>query len=344
MKKNKLKKIFKLIIVVVIILLIIFSIIIYKKFLYGEKETNINKQQTVGTPQEEIESVIIEIEKLASNNNENEIHQNKTSYYDEGLVLNEKCVSASNVYYRVSSQDDDNAIAYVRYISFNGETTDFEIIVESGKYTNEVDLAEFENAESWTDAKQLSGLTFNTDIVSYDAFKFKQDYESLNGEKDSDGNEYITITIPEDNPIKYVNYSDVNNLFEEGKTKIVYIGFIDCGWCRAAIPSLLQALENKEIEEIYYLDKNSEENNSEEQNLEEKKLIELLNSDPYNINSKLERQDKIYSPTVLFIKDGELIDYQIGAYGYDGDKDKEITQKEYNKMVKIYEKKIKKIL
>ena len=59
MKKNKLKKIFKLIIVVVIILLIIFSIIIYKKFLYGEKETNINKQQTVGTPQEEIESVII---------------------------------------------------------------------------------------------------------------------------------------------------------------------------------------------------------------------------------------------------------------------------------------------
>ena len=71
-----------------------------------------------------------------------------------------------------------------------------------------------------------------------DALAFKESYESLNGTKrDSDGEIYNTISVPEDNPIKSINAKQAIKLLKNGNG-VIYFGANWCPWCRTILPVL----------------------------------------------------------------------------------------------------------
>ena len=88
--------------------------------------------------------------------------------------------------------------------------------------------------------------------INNDAIKFKKEYEGYNGVKISDNLYYSNLDIDEDNPIKYSNYEEIIDVIKN-KTGIIYLGFPECPWCRSALPVLLDALDENDIETLYYL-------------------------------------------------------------------------------------------
>ena len=87
-----------------------------------------------------------------------------------------------------------------------------------------------------------------------DALKFKEDYESLNGQKNAKGKEYRNITVDEDNPFVFTTVEELNKKIDNKESFIAYFGANWCPWCRSMLAtSITKAKENK-IEKIYYID------------------------------------------------------------------------------------------
>lgn len=146
---------------------------------------------------------------------------------------------------------------------------------------------------------------------------FKLEYESLNG-KDN----YIDVNIPSDNNIIYADYEQIFDVLEG--TGVIYFGFPECPWCRNAIPVLIDAAKESGIENIYYL------NNSEDRDskiLKDGKVItEKEGTDNYNkllkkLGDKASTYEglkddsikRLYFPTVVVVKNGEITDYIEGT-------------------------------
>ena len=83
-----------------------------------------------------------------------------------------------------------------------------------------------------------------------DALKFKQEYESLNEVRNGE-KEYTSITIPDDNPMIYSSYEDIEKIITNG-TGVIYFGFPKCPWCRNAVPVLIDAAKEVGLDKIYY--------------------------------------------------------------------------------------------
>ena len=91
-------------------------------------------------------------------------------------------------------------------------------------------------------------------IDTTDAKKFKSEYEELNGKEVKDGINYRTVSISENNPIKYVTASDLITRMDNNETFVVYFGFNSCPWCRSIIEPLLKSASKNNIGTIYYVD------------------------------------------------------------------------------------------
>jgi len=86
-----------------------------------------------------------------------------------------------------------------------------------------------------------------------DAEKFKQEYESINGEE-LYGKKARTLTISEDNPFIYSNAKEILDKMDNNETFIVYFGFKTCPWCRSVIEELINVANENNIDKIYYVD------------------------------------------------------------------------------------------
>lgn len=88
-----------------------------------------------------------------------------------------------------------------------------------------------------------------------DAFKFKEEYESLNGTmRKKDGKTIRTITIDKTNPFIYKEASQIVEMIDNKETFVVYFGFADCPWCRSVLPTLIEVAKDLDLETIYYVD------------------------------------------------------------------------------------------
>ena len=162
----------------------------------------------------------------------------------------------------------------------------------------------------------VAACAAHSDILR-DALRFKEEYESLNGQENMNGIDYVDISIPEENPIIY---ADIDKLMEiidsEG---IIYFGFDECPWCRNALPVLIEAVQEKEVEEIYYYDIKEI---RDELELNEEGVIEVIKekSEDYqkiydalyeslNVYEGLNDVTikRLYAPSVFFIKNGEVV-------------------------------------
>ena len=181
---------------------------------------------------------------------------------------------------------------------------------------------------------------------SNDAKKFKEEYESLNGEKNRNGKEYVHVDIKDNNKIYYATYQEIMDLLDHG-TGVIYFGFPECPWCRNMIPVLLDVAEETSIEKIYYFNALSMRDTrilkdgvivTEKEGTEEYyKLLDALSSvlGPYaglNDDSIL----RLYFPTVVFVKDGTIVGSHEGTLDSQEDPYIVLTTEQKEELKKIY--------
>lgn len=101
----------------------------------------------------------------------------------------------------------------------------------------------------------LFGIIYTIDKKqkSRDSYKFKIEYESLNGEKSQSGKTYRTLNISKTNRIKYSTAEEIVKMINNNETFIVYFGFAKCPWCRSMVENLLDLADEHEVD-IYYVD------------------------------------------------------------------------------------------
>ena len=162
--------------------------------------------------------------------------------------------------------------------------------------------------------------------------KFREDYESLNGEKTEDGNKYREISIDYNNPMKYSSFKEVKEKINNKDTFIVYVGFSACPWCRSVLPYVLESAKENKIDEIYYI--NVREDNTKESDLRgyfkldennnvvvdiypDKYYHDVLNTlndflEPFTIENEQGEvfetgENRLYAPTIIVYKKGKAI-------------------------------------
>jgi hypothetical protein len=166
--------------------------------------------------------------------------------------------------------------------------------------------------------------------VTEDSKKFKDEYEGYNGKQNSSGtNTFLSISIAENNPMKYSNPEEIIKLLD-GDTGVIYFGFPTCPWCRNAVPVLLEVAKEKKLKTIYYYDLSDIKNTwsmvdgkatkTKEEGEGYYDLLEAFDSiiDEYVLTDEngIEHgtgEDRIYNPLVIFVKDGKIIGHHSGT-------------------------------
>lgn len=191
------------------------------------------------------------------------------------------------------------------------------------------------------------GLNKNSNTEVKDAVKFKEEYESLNGQKNDNGKEYVNISVDEENPFVYASYDEVVDIIENG-TGVIYFGFPECPWCRNAVPVLIDAAQELGVDKIYYynalsirdtksLDENGNIVTDKKGTDEYYKLVDLLSNvlTPYEgLND--ESIKRLYFPTVVYVKDGEVLTSTIGTVDSQEDPYIKLTNDQYNELKNTY--------
>lgn len=155
-------------------------------------------------------------------------------------------------------------------------------------------------------------------VSNPEGVKFKEEYETLNGQEAYEDKTYSKLDLPKENPMVYASLDEILDVIEN-KEGIIYFGFPECPWCRAAIPLLIDAANELEVEKIYYYDIHEGRDRLElvdgeivEQKAKSEEYEKLYNAlyDSLSVYQGLEDESikRLYFPTVYFVKDGEIIE------------------------------------
>lgn len=96
------------------------------------------------------------------------------------------------------------------------------------------------------------------------------------------------------------------NIIDEQESCIVVMGFKDCPWCQALVPYLNEVGKKENISTIYYLDIKDMRDN--ENSKDHKAYLQLKE---YFIEAVDQEKGRINAPTVLAIKNGELVGFHL---------------------------------
>ncbi len=195
--------------------------------------------------------------------------------------------------------------------------------------------------------------------VTEDSIKFKEEYEKFNNKKADNDKLYLNVDIDIKNNVKYSTFDEIIDVIEN-KTGVIYLGFPECPWCRNLVPVLLEAAKNTDVEEIYYINIKEERDSYvvvdnklsyqlDENNNEIKgsagylKLLKVLDEylDDYVIEINGEKYEtgekRIYAPTVIFVRDGEILDFHVSTVPQQSDPYIKLTDEEHKELLEIFE-------
>ena len=180
-------------------------------------------------------------------------------------------------------------------------------------------------------------LYFVLENINSDEIKFKKEYESLNQKKNDAGKTYVEIKVPKNNNVEYLTLKEVME-FLDHKTGILYFGFPECPWCRNAVPVLIDAAKEKDVNIYYYnalpirdikqLDEKGNIITTKKGTKDYYKLVDKLKDFlPAYDGLNDESIKRLYFPTVFFIKEGKILDAHEGTVDSQKDPYKVLTKK-----------------
>ena len=109
--------------------------------------------------------------------------------------------------------------------------------------------------------------------------RFKEEYEKLN-------DSLISVTIPLDNYVKYINKDKIINIINKG-TGLIFIGNESSNECRQMINILIDAVDSTDLNTIYYYNEE-------------------------DLSFLSDYVDKTDIPLVLFVYEGNIKSYKQG--------------------------------
>ncbi|MGN1344427.1 MAG: hypothetical protein ACI4U3_07590 [Traorella sp.] len=152
---------------------------------------------------------------------------------------------------------------------------------------------------------------------SSDALKFKKEYESLNGKENDKGRDYVEISIPKENPMVYADIDTILEVLDSNG--VIYFGFAECPWCRNALPVLIEAAKEANVDTIYYYDIQDIRDTLEldddgnivtvkEKSADYQKIYDAM-YDALNVYDGINDPTikRLYAPTVVFVKYGKVV-------------------------------------
>ena len=158
--------------------------------------------------------------------------------------------------------------------------------------------------------------------------EFKKQYEVLNGTKNSNDQDYLEVSIAENNPVTIKSDIEILDILKNG-TGVIYFGFNSCPWCRSMVETLLEAVDENNITNLYYVDikdirssyevKNKKLTQTKEGTESYYKILEYLNEylEDYKITSDKKDYDtkekRLYAPTVVALKEGKIVGFHEGT-------------------------------
>lgn len=168
-----------------------------------------------------------------------------------------------------------------------------------------------------------------------DAYKFKNEYESVNNNDLGNGKKVRELTVADNNPFVYKTPEELVKMIEDDKTFAVYFGFNTCPWCRSVLTSLIDSALEKGVKKVYYVDikdiRDTYELNDSNEAVRTKegtdayyRLLELLNPvltdyTPLKYETKKGKtkevkidEKRIYAPNVVIVKNGEAVSMESG--------------------------------
>lgn len=200
-------------------------------------------------------------------------------------------------------------------------------------------------------------ITHKDEKIS-DAIKFKNEYEALNDVvNEATDNKYIKVNIDEENPMVYKTGKEILDVLKN-EDAIIYFGFAACPWCRNAVPVLLDAAKELNVDKIYYVDildirdtyKFSGSIEPEQTKKGTDAYYEILKF----LDKKLEKfyvkdeagnmydtgVKRLYAPTVVGVKGGKIVGFhestiesQTDPYELLDEKGKSELKNEYKKII-----------
>ena len=192
------------------------------------------------------------------------------------------------------------------------------------------------------------------DIKVSDAIKFKEEYESLNGlVNENTEEEYINVEISSENPIVYKSGQEIVEIMEN-EDAIIYFGFSTCPWCRNAVPVLLEAAKELDVDTIYYVDildmRDTYKFSGSIQPEQTKKGTDAYYKILDILDSKLEKfyvtdeagnmydtgVKRLYAPTVVSISKGEVKGFHVATVEDQEDPYTSLTDKQKEELKDSY--------
>ncbi len=181
--------------------------------------------------------------------------------------------------------------------------------------------------------------------VNKDGRKFKEEYESLNGKATGkDDKKYMRLSIDENNPVTYVDLGEALKILKND-TGVIYFGFPECPWCRNLVPVLLEAIKEAEYKNVYYcnalndrdkkhLDADGKIIVDQEGSKEYQELLEYL-YDKLSVYEGLndDKIKRLYFPTVVFVKDGKVVDFHENTVDTQEDPYQALTEEQHNELL-----------
>lgn len=126
--------------------------------------------------------------------------------------------------------------------------------------------------------------------------------------------------------------SDANKMFANKETGVYLFGFETCPFCQSAVPVLNKAAKRAGWI-VNYVDIYN-------QRFDKKgKKVQSTESDYVQLKKNMKgyiKDDTLYSPTVMFVKNGKIVDYQVSFMGLHVDGTK-LTEEQAESLQKVYE-------
>ena len=201
----------------------------------------------------------------------------------------------------------------------------------------------------------LSSFTIKNERVSKDEKRFRLEYEKFNGTKNLSEVPYLSIKIPEKNGIVYISTKKATEILKNG-TGVIYFGYPESSWSRHILSPLFTAREETGLNKIYYCNAYSE---RDEKRLKDDGSIEVIKDGSSNYYKILEELGdmadsyqglkdnsikRLYFPTVVFVKNGKIVDIHVSTLPSHTKERKKLTEKQSKELEQIYEKAINKII
>lgn len=165
-------------------------------------------------------------------------------------------------------------------------------------------------------------------FVTYqdDQLRFKLSYEYINY-MEYDNGKKIKVSIPSNNKIKYVSNTEILDILDS-KTGIIYFGYNTCPWCRNAVPILIEAAKENNIETIYYADIHK----LKLSNIRE----ELYNKLDSYLSVNEEGKKALAVPAVYFVVDGNIVCNHTGTVDSYHNPYNKMTTEQEQELLNIY--------